>query len=41
MISIYVDDLNIISHAKNIDEACNHFKKEFEMKDLDKINIII
>jgi hypothetical protein len=36
IISVYVDDLNIIGHAKDIDEACNHLKKEFEMKDLDK-----
>jgi hypothetical protein len=36
IISVYVDDLNIIGHAKDIDEARNHLKKEFEMKDLDK-----
>jgi hypothetical protein len=36
IISIYVDDLNIIGHAKNIYEAHNHLKKEFEMKDLRK-----
>jgi hypothetical protein len=36
IISIYVDDLNIIGHAKDIDEAHNHLKKEFEMKDLGK-----
>jgi hypothetical protein len=36
IISIYVDDLNIIGYAKAIDEACNHLKKEFEMKDLSK-----
>jgi hypothetical protein len=35
IISVYVNDLNIISHIKDIDEACNHLKKEFEMKDLD------
>jgi hypothetical protein len=28
-----VDDLNIIGHIKDIDEACNHLK-EFEMKNL-------
>jgi hypothetical protein len=27
IISVYVDDLNIIGHAKNIDEAHNHLKK--------------
>jgi hypothetical protein len=36
IISVYIDDLNIIGHAKDIDEACNHLKKEFEMKDLGK-----
>jgi hypothetical protein len=34
IISVYVDDLNIIGHAKDIDEVRNHLKKEFEMKDL-------
>jgi hypothetical protein len=29
IISIYVDDLNIIDHVKNIDEASNHLKKAF------------
>jgi hypothetical protein len=32
IISAYVDDLNIIDHAKDIDEAHNHLKKDFEMK---------
>jgi hypothetical protein len=36
IISVYVDDLNIIGHAKDIDEARNHLKKEFEMKKLGK-----
>jgi hypothetical protein len=36
IISVYVDDLNIISHAKDIDEARNHLIKEFKMKDLGK-----
>jgi hypothetical protein len=36
IISIYVDDLNIIGYTKDIDEAHNHLKKEFVMKDLDK-----
>jgi hypothetical protein len=36
IISVYVDDLNIIGHTKDIDEACNHFKTEFEMNDLDR-----
>jgi hypothetical protein len=36
VISVYVDDLNIIGHAKDIDEAHNHLKKEFKMKALGK-----
>jgi hypothetical protein len=36
IISIYVDDLNIIDHTKDIDESHNHLKKEYEMKDLGK-----
>jgi hypothetical protein len=38
IILVYVDDLNIVSHAKDIDEARNYLKKEFEMKDLGKTN---
>jgi hypothetical protein len=34
IISIYVDSLNSIGHTKDIDEARNHLKTEFEMKDL-------
>jgi hypothetical protein len=34
IISVYVDDLNIIGHTKDIDKARNHLKTEFEMKDL-------
>jgi hypothetical protein len=34
IISVYVDDLNIIGHTKDIDEAPNHLKMEFEMKEL-------
>jgi ferredoxin-thioredoxin reductase catalytic subunit len=36
IILVYIDDLNIIDHAKDIDEAHNHLNKEFEMKDLGK-----
>jgi hypothetical protein len=36
IISVYVDDLNIIGHIKDIDEARNHLKTEFEMKDLSR-----
>jgi hypothetical protein len=34
IISVYIDDLNIIGHTKDIDEAQNHLKTEFEMKNL-------
>jgi hypothetical protein len=34
IISVYVDDLNIIGHINDIDEACNHLKTEFKIKDL-------
>ena len=33
---MYVDDLNIIGNAQDIEEARNHLKMEFEMKDLGK-----
>jgi hypothetical protein len=36
IISVYVDDLNIIGHTKDVDEARNHLKIEFKMKDMDK-----
>ena len=36
IISVYVDDLNIIGSTRDIDEARNHLKTEFEMKDLGK-----
>jgi hypothetical protein len=31
---VYVDDLNIIGNTQDVDEARNHIKTEFEMKDL-------
>ena len=31
---MYVDDLNIIGNPQDIDEARNHRKTKFEMKDL-------
>jgi hypothetical protein len=34
IISVYLNDLNIIGHTKDIDKACNRLKTEFEMKDL-------
>jgi hypothetical protein len=36
IISVYVDDLNIIGHTKDIDQTRNHLKSEFDMKDLGK-----
>jgi hypothetical protein len=41
IISAYVDDLNIIGHTKDVDEARNHLKVEFEMKDLDRTNFFL
>jgi hypothetical protein len=41
IISVYVDDLNIIDHANDIDEPRNHLKKEFKMKDLGKTKICL
>ena len=35
IISVYVDDLNIIGNTQDIDEARDHLKMEIEMKDLD------
>jgi len=34
IISVYVDDLNIIGHIEDINEARNHLTMEFEMKGL-------
>ena len=36
IISVYVDDLNIIGSTHDIEEARNHLMTEFEMKDLGK-----
>jgi hypothetical protein len=36
IISVYVDDLNIIGTQRDIDETRNHLKTESEMKDLGK-----
>jgi hypothetical protein len=41
IISVYVDDLNIIGHTKDIDEAHNHLKTEFEIKDLGGTNFFL
>ena len=37
IISVYVDDINIIGTRKEIEEASSCLKTEFEMKDLGKI----
>lgn len=34
IISVYVDDLNIIGNTQDINEARHHLKTEFEMKNL-------
>ena len=41
IISVYVDDINIIGNTQNIEEARNHLKTEFEMKDLGKTKFCI
>ena len=41
IISVYVDDISIIGNSKSIDEARNHLKTEFEMKDLGKTKFCI
>jgi hypothetical protein len=41
IILIYVDDLNIIGHTKDVDEAHNHFKTKFEMKDLSRTKFFL
>jgi hypothetical protein len=38
IISVYVDDLNIIGTELNIKDAWGHLKTKFEMKDLIKLN---
>jgi hypothetical protein len=40
IISVYVDGLNIISHAKDIDKAHYHLKREFELKIWVKSNFV-
>jgi hypothetical protein len=41
IIPVYVDDLNIISHTKDIDEPHNRLKMKFEMKDLDRTKFFL
>jgi hypothetical protein len=38
---VYMDNLNIIDHIKDIDETRNYLKMEFEMKDLGKTNFFL
>jgi hypothetical protein len=41
IISVYVDDLNIIGNQQDIDEARNHLKTEFEVKNLGKTKFFL
>jgi hypothetical protein len=41
IISVYVDDLNIIGHTKDIDETRNHLKTEFKMEDLGRTKFFL
>ena len=36
IISVYVDDLNIIGHTEDIEVGCTYLKAEFKIKDLGK-----
>jgi hypothetical protein len=38
IISVYVDNLNIIGYQQDIDEACKYLKTEFELKDLPSLS---
>ncbi len=41
IISVYVDDLNIIGNTQDINEARHHLKTEFEMKDCDQTKFFL
>ena len=41
IIIVYVDDLNLIGTLKEFTQIKNYLKKEFEMKDLGKINFCL
>jgi hypothetical protein len=41
IISVYIDDLNIIDTELDINEVQDHLKIEFEMKDLGKTKICL
>ena len=40
IIAVYIDDLNIIGTYKEVLEAMMYLKNEFEMKDLEKNQIL-
>lgn len=40
IISVYVHDLKIIGNTQDVDEAGNHPRMEFKMKDLDQTNFL-
>jgi hypothetical protein len=41
IISVYVDELNIIGHIKDNDEARDHLKTEVEIKDLGRTKFFL
>ena len=41
IITVYVDDLNLIGTPKELTRTTNYLKKEFEMKDLGKIKFCL
>ena len=41
IIAVYVDDLNLIGTPKELIKTIDYLKKEFEMKDLGKQNIVL
>ena len=41
IIAIYVDDLNLIGTFEELTKTANYLKKEFEMKDLGKQDIVL
>ena len=40
IIAVYVDDLNLIGTHEELTKTTNYLKKEFEMKDLGKQDIV-
>ena len=41
IITVYVDDLNLVGTPKELTRTTNYLKKEFEMKDLGKIKFCL